>query len=210
MPIWVANYVLLDYGTGAIMSVPAHDERDYEFAKKYDLDIRVVILPRREGDAPDGEPNEPVLPFTEMNSLVINSGEYTGMPCQEAVVKMSKFAADHGFGKATVTYRLKDWGVSRQRYWGTPIPMIYCAALRHRTCSRKGSASAVAGQRGHHARRRIAAGQGAGVRQRELSEVRRPGATRNRHHGHLRRFVLVLLSLHRSVVSIPSRSTLTL
>jgi leucyl-tRNA synthetase len=128
VPIWVANYVLLDYGTGAIMSVPAHDERDYEFAKKYDLDIRVVILPRREGDAPDGEPNEPVLPFTEMNSLVINSGEYTGMPCQEAIVKMSKLAEDQGFGKATVTYRLKDWGVSRQRYWGTPIPMIYCPA----------------------------------------------------------------------------------
>ncbi len=128
VPIWVANYVLLDYGTGAIMSVPAHDERDYEFAKKYDLDIRVVILPRREGDAADGEPNEPVLPFTEMNSLVINSGEYTGMPCQEAITKMSKHAEEHGFGKATVTYRLKDWGVSRQRYWGTPIPMIYCAA----------------------------------------------------------------------------------
>ena len=128
VPIWVANYVLLDYGTGAIMSVPAHDERDYEFAKKYGLDIRVVILPRREEDPPpSGEPDEPVLPFTDMNSLVINSGEYTGMPCQEAIVKMSKFAADHGFGKATVTYRLKDWGVSRQRYWGTPIPMIYCA-----------------------------------------------------------------------------------
>src|ERR1017187_10313938 len=122
VPIWVANYVLMDYGTGAIMSVPAHDERDYEFAKKYGLDIRVVILPRREEDRPpSGEPHEPVLPFTEMNSVVINSGEYTGMPCQEAIVKMSKFAADHGFGKATVTYRLKDWGVSRQRYWGTPI-----------------------------------------------------------------------------------------
>ena len=128
VPIWVANYVLLDYGTGAIMSVPAHDERDYEFAKKYDLDIRVVILPRREGDAADGEPDEPVLPFTETNSLLINSGEFSGMPCQEAIAKMSKYAEEHGFGKATVTYRLKDWGISRQRYWGTPIPMIYCAA----------------------------------------------------------------------------------
>jgi len=126
VPIWVANYVLLDYGTGAIMSVPAHDERDYEFAKKYGLDIRIVILPRREGDAPDGSPDEPVLPFTEANSLLINSGEFTGMPCQEAIEKMSKYAEDHGFGKATITYRLKDWGISRQRYWGTPIPIIYC------------------------------------------------------------------------------------
>src|SRR5208283_1981680 len=126
IPIWVANYVLMDYGTGAIMSVPAHDERDYEFAKKYGLDIRVVILPRREGDAPDGSPNEPVLPFTDANSLLINSGEFTGMPCQEAIEKMSKYAEEHGFGKATITYRLKDWGISRQRYWGTPIPVIYC------------------------------------------------------------------------------------
>ena len=126
MPIWVANYVLMDYGTGAIMSVPAHDERDYEFAKKYDLDIRIVILPRREGDAPDGEPNEPILPFVETNSLLINSGDYNGLPSEEAIEKMSKFAEEKGFGKATVTYRLKDWGISRQRYWGTPIPMIYC------------------------------------------------------------------------------------
>jgi leucyl-tRNA synthetase len=126
VPIWVANYVLLDYGTGAIMSVPAHDERDYEFAKKYDLDIKIVILPRREGDAPDGAPDEPVLPFTEDNSLLINSGEFSGLPCQEAMAKMSQYAELHGFGKATVTFRLKDWGISRQRYWGTPIPMIYC------------------------------------------------------------------------------------
>src|SRR5579863_3383370 len=126
VPIWVANYVLMDYGTGAIMSVPAHDERDYEFAKKYDIDIKVVILPRREGDAPDGEPSEPVLPFTETNSLLINSGEFSGLPCQEAIAKMSAYAEQNDFGKATVTFRLKDWGNSRQRYWGTPIPMIYC------------------------------------------------------------------------------------
>ncbi|HLI62389.1 MAG TPA: leucine--tRNA ligase [Terriglobales bacterium] len=128
VPIWVANYVLMDYGTGAIMSVPAHDERDYEFAKKYDLDIKVVIYPRREGDAPNGEPNEPLLPFVETNSLLINSGEWSGLPSPEAIAKMSQYAEEHGFGKATVTYRLKDWGISRQRYWGTPIPMFYCDA----------------------------------------------------------------------------------
>ena len=126
VPIWVANYVLLDYGTGAIMSVPAHDERDYEFAKKYGLDIRVVILPRREGDAPDGEPNEPVLPFTEMQQPAdqLRRVQRDALPGSDR--KMSKYAEEHGFGKATVTYRLKDWGISRQRYWGTPIPMIYC------------------------------------------------------------------------------------
>ncbi len=126
VPIWVANYVLLEYGTGGIMSVPAHDERDYEFAKKYDLDIRVVIYPRREGDAADGEPNEPILPFVETNSLLMNSGEWSGLPSEDAIEKMSKHAEEHGFGKATVTFRLKDWGISRQRYWGTPIPVIYC------------------------------------------------------------------------------------
>jgi leucyl-tRNA synthetase len=127
LPLWIANYVLMDYGTGAIMSVPAHDERDYEFAKKYGLEIRVVILPRRENQPPQsGEPEHPVLPFTSEDSLLINSGKHTGMPCKEAQKTMAADAERGGFGKATVTYRLKDWGISRQRYWGTPIPMLYC------------------------------------------------------------------------------------
>jgi leucyl-tRNA synthetase len=127
VPIWIANYIVTDYGTGAIMSVPAHDDRDYEFAQKYGLEVRVVILPRREGEPPGaGEPETAVLPYTETESLLINSGEFTGLPCMEAIKKMSQHAEQHGFGKATITYRLKDWGISRQRYWGTPIPMIYC------------------------------------------------------------------------------------
>jgi len=127
LPIWVANYILMEYGTGAIMSVPAHDERDYEFAKKYGLDIRVVILPRREQEPPAaGEEEEPVLPFTATDSLLINSGPFNGLSCTEAIKKMAEHAEKHGFGKATVTYRLKDWGISRQRYWGTPIPILYC------------------------------------------------------------------------------------
>jgi leucyl-tRNA synthetase len=128
VPIWVANYILMDYGTGAIMSVPAHDERDYEFAKKYDLEIRVVILPRRIGEpTATGEGEEPVLPYTHTDSMLINSGEFNELSNTEAMVKMTAYAEQHGFGKATVTYRLKDWGISRQRYWGTPIPMLYCA-----------------------------------------------------------------------------------
>jgi leucyl-tRNA synthetase len=126
LPIWVANYILLDYGTGAIMSVPAHDERDYEFAKKYGLEIRIVILPRRTTDPVDGEDEEPMVPYTAEDSLLMNSGDFNTLGNHEAQRKMSALAEEKGFGKATVTYRLKDWGISRQRYWGTPIPMLYC------------------------------------------------------------------------------------
>jgi leucyl-tRNA synthetase len=126
LPVWVANYILLDYGTGAIMSVPAHDERDFEFAQKYGLGIRIVILPRRNEDTlEDGEP-EALLPYTEEDSLLINSGEFSTLGCREAQHKMAAFAEKHNFGKPTITFRLKDWGISRQRYWGTPIPMLYC------------------------------------------------------------------------------------
>ena len=117
IPIWVANYILMDYGTGAIMSVPAHDERDFEFAKKYGIEIRQVIVP---------ESGESELPFTTLNGKLITSGEFTGLSCELAIKKMSAFAEQHKFGKATVTFRLKDWGISRQRYWGTPIPVVYC------------------------------------------------------------------------------------
>ena len=124
IPIWIANYILMDYGTGAIMSVPAHDDRDYDFAKKYKLEIRLVILPV--SNDPEETMAEPKLPFTTHDGMVINSGPYSGVSCAEAVKKMTAYAEEKGFGKATVTYRLKDWGISRQRYWGTPIPMLYC------------------------------------------------------------------------------------
>ncbi len=121
VPVWVANYILMDYGTGAIMSVPAHDERDYDFAKKYGLDIREVIKPAADETVESG-----VLPFVSENGELVNSGQFTGLKVEDALVKMAAFAEQKGFGKAAVTFRLKDWGVSRQRYWGTPIPMIYC------------------------------------------------------------------------------------
>jgi len=124
VPVWVANYILMDYGTGAIMSVPAHDERDYEFATKYKLEIRLVILPV--SDDPEETMTEPALPFTAERGMLINSGPYSGLSCDAAIKMMSEYAEKKGFGKAAVTYRLKDWGISRQRYWGTPIPMLYC------------------------------------------------------------------------------------
>jgi len=124
VPIWVANYILMDYGTGAIMSVPAHDERDYEFARKYKLKIRTVIVPRPvDREETSGQPS---LPFTTLDGTLVNSGQFTGLDCEEAIKRMSEHAEKNGFGKATITYRLKDWGISRQRYWGTPIPMLYC------------------------------------------------------------------------------------
>jgi leucyl-tRNA synthetase len=124
VPIWIANYILMDYGTGAIMSVPAHDDRDYEFAKKYKIEMRLVILPL--SNDPEETMTEPQMPFTAHDGMVINSGPYSGMSCADAIKKMAAHAEEKGFGKATVTYRLKDWGISRQRYWGTPIPMLYC------------------------------------------------------------------------------------
>ena len=118
-PIWVANYILADYGTGAIMSVPAHDERDFEFATKYELPIVQVIQPTD----PDMDQK---LPFCSEEGILINSGAYDGLSCTDAQKKLQEVAASEKFGEGTVTFRLKDWGVSRQRYWGTPIPMINC------------------------------------------------------------------------------------
>jgi leucyl-tRNA synthetase len=130
VPIWVANYILADYGTGAIMSVPAHDERDFEFATKYGLEIRQVIAPVAEVAATEGQAadvaTEATLPFVSEDGVLINSGEFDGIKCTDAQILLQSVAASRGFGEAKVTYRLKDWGVSRQRYWGTPIPMIHC------------------------------------------------------------------------------------
>jgi leucyl-tRNA synthetase len=120
VPIWIANYILADYGTGAIMSVPAHDERDFEFAIKYGLEIRQVIEPAEKTEA------NATLPFVSEDGVLINSGEFDGLKCTDAQILLQSVASSKGFGEAKVTFRLKDWGVSRQRYWGTPIPMIYC------------------------------------------------------------------------------------
>jgi leucyl-tRNA synthetase len=120
VPIWVANYVLLEYGTGAIMSVPGHDERDFEFATKYAIPVRRVIAPA----GTDAEGVE--LPFVSEDGVLVNSGEYNGLTCADAQKRLQEVAAREGFGEATVTFRLRDWGVSRQRYWGTPIPIIHC------------------------------------------------------------------------------------
>ena len=123
LPIWVANFVLSGYGTGAVMAVPAHDQRDFEFCRKYDLPIRIVI-----------QPVTPVALFTDTmdaaydakDGTVVDSGPYSGLTPPEAIERMTADAEKQGFGRGEIVFRLKDWGISRQRYWGTPIPVVHC------------------------------------------------------------------------------------
>jgi leucyl-tRNA synthetase len=121
IPVWVGNFVLMGYGTGAIMAVPAHDERDFEFARKYGIPVRVVIQP--DGGGLRGE----TLPAAyDGPGRLAESGEWSGLECDEAVRRLTEHVQAKGLGRGAVSYRLKDWLVSRQRYWGTPIPVVYC------------------------------------------------------------------------------------
>jgi leucyl-tRNA synthetase len=121
IPVWTANFVLMDYGTGAIMSVPAHDQRDLDFARKYKISVRAVIQPSK------GELNEDTMTeaYTE-DGPMMQSGDFDGLRGSDAREKVCSYLQSNGIGKATINFRLRDWGVSRQRYWGTPIPIIFC------------------------------------------------------------------------------------
>jgi leucyl-tRNA synthetase len=121
IPIWIANFVLAEYGTGALMAVPAHDERDFEFARKYDLPIRVVVTHGDDVPAPDA-----MTMATTNYGRLVNSGPWDGKEAPAVISEMIRDAEARGIGTGEVQYRLKDWGISRQRYWGTPIPIIYC------------------------------------------------------------------------------------
>ncbi|MFZ5648526.1 MAG: leucine--tRNA ligase [Bacillota bacterium] len=121
VPILVANYVLLEYGTGCVMGVPAHDQRDFEFARKYNLPIRIVIQP----EGPDLDPDKMAEAYTG-EGVMVNSGSFNGLPNREGISAVTRYCEEKGFGKGVVNFRLRDWLISRQRYWGAPIPMIYC------------------------------------------------------------------------------------
>jgi leucyl-tRNA synthetase len=120
-PIWIANYVLMDYGTGAVMAVPAHDERDFAFAKKYNLPIKVVITPSKDGSAEVELAEAYVDP-----GYLVNSGQFSGMQSTSAIEAIADYMEANGIGRKTINYKLRDWLISRQRYWGAPIPMVYC------------------------------------------------------------------------------------
>lgn len=126
IPIWVANYVMMEYGTGALMSVPAHDERDFEFSKKFDLPIRQVISEphlAHEHHSMHALALEQAMPAY---GVLVHSDYWNGRSSDQAIQEMTEWAEKHGFGEGAVTYRLRDWGISRQRFWGSPIPIVYC------------------------------------------------------------------------------------
>ncbi len=150
VPIYIANFVIMEYGTGAIMSVPAHDQRDFDFAKKYGLPLKVVIIPEQKASTPEsyslnsidyegkkGGSNEEqaeviykeweLTEAYEDEGILINSGKFSGLRSDIARKEIIKFIEEKGLGKAVANYKLRDWGISRQRYWGTPIPIIYCS-----------------------------------------------------------------------------------
>lgn len=122
-PLWTADYALVEYGTGAVMAVPTHDTRDFDFAKKYNLPMKVVIVPEGKEGSING--NELTEAFTE-EGILVNSNEFDGMKNTEAKKAITQKAVDNGFGEFKTQYRLRDWLISRQRYWGAPIPMVYC------------------------------------------------------------------------------------
>src|SRR3970040_636086 len=119
IPIWIADYVLMTYGTGAIMAVPAHDERDFAFAKKFGLPIRTVI-------APDGWSGEELVEAHLGPGVMVNSGKYDGLPWQDGGAGITLELQRQGCGGPAVAYRMRDWLISRQRYWGCPIPIVHC------------------------------------------------------------------------------------
>jgi leucyl-tRNA synthetase len=126
IPVWVGNYVMMEYGTGAVMSVPAHDERDFEFAKKFDLPIRQVISePHLAHEHQSLHAMALAEAFTE-SGVLVRSDHWNGKSSEQAKREMTEYAEKHGFGVAAITYRLRDWGISRQRFWGAPIPIVYC------------------------------------------------------------------------------------
>ncbi len=125
VPIWLGNFVLMQYGTGAIMAVPGHDQRDFEFAKQYNLPIRIVVMPAG-GDEPKSDDLVEAFTFKDESGVSVNSGPISGLPVPKAIDRIIEIIEERSIGKKMVRYRLRDWLISRQRYWGTPIPMIYC------------------------------------------------------------------------------------
>ena len=192
IPIFVADYVLGGYGTGAIMAVPAHDERDFEFAKQFGLPIVKVVMPK--GADPD-EVLESAFVEHTVDEVMVNSGRFTGRPAATAWHEIVGWLAEQGKGGTAVTYRLRDWLVSRQRYWGTPIPVIHCEQCGAVPVPEDQLPVLLPDDGRLPRQRREPADPRRGVPQRRLPVVRRTGEARDGHDGHLHRLVVVLVPL---------------
>ena len=167
LPVYVADYVLTDYGTGAIMAVPAHDQRDFDFATAFELPVRQVVRP------PDGEVDENVAYVEHAEGeVLVNSAEFDGLPAPEGGRRIVEKLAADGRGRVAVNYRLRDWGFSRQRYWGSPIPVVYCDACGIVPVPEDELPVRAARDRGLQAEGRAAARAGRGVGERPVSVVR--------------------------------------
>ena len=196
IPVWVADYVLAEYGTGAIMAVPAHDERDYEFAEAHGLEIRPVVAPR------DAELPEGAYVAHTHDEVLVNSGEFTGMAAPEGSRAIIAKLENDGRGKGTIAYRLRDWLLSRQRYWGCPIPIIHCETCGIVPVPDAELPVLLPEVEDYAPRGRSPLAAAEDWVNVELPVVRRAGPARDRHDGHVRRLVLVLHALRR-----PARTT---
>ena len=183
--VWVGNYVLMSYGDGAVMGVPAHDERDFAFALKYDLEIEQVILV--DGEHFDHERWQDWYADKE-RGVTINSDNFSGLaPYKDAVAAVAAALAAKGLGELKTTWRLRDWGISRQRYWGTPILIIHCADCGAQPVPEKDLPVVLPAGSGARRQRQPAGQKRAVSRRRHLPLLRQEPAARDRHHGHLRR-----------------------
>ncbi len=193
IPVWVADYVLAEYGTGAIMAVPAHDERDFEFAQAHGLDIRQVVAPRG-GASRRPRPSTPRTATTRCSSTPASSAAWRRPRAPRAII--ARLEAE-GRGAGTIAYRLRDWLLSRQRYWGCPIPVVHCAGCGIVAVPDDQLPVVLPDIGRLRAARPLAARGRRGLGEHRVPEVRRPRAARDRHDGHVRRLVLVLHALRR-------------
>ena len=200
VPVYVADYVLMGYGTGAIMAVPAEDTRDWDFAQAYGLPVVRTVKPPEGWDEHGGPDGGPGGAYTGAGEK-INSEWLDGLDIPTAKARAIEWLEAEGIGRRTVNYRLRDWLVSRQRFWGCPIPVVYCADHGIVPVPARTSSGAGPRRRGVPAHRTVASGHQPGVPAHHLPDLRGSGHPRDRHHGHLRRLVVVLPALHRPMVA---------
>ncbi len=200
IPVFVADYVLMEYGTGAIMAVPAHDERDFEFARKYGLDVRRVVAPADADpdDLPEGEVMEEAYVDQGPDDVLVNSGEFDGLTPAEAKERIIDWLGERGVASKAVNYRLRDWLVSRQRYWGCPIPVVHCPDCGIVAVPDEQLPVELPEISDYKPKGQSPLETATDWVETTLPRVRRAGAARDRHDGHLRRFLVVLPALPRS------------